>query len=407
MPKKPKFELVRSIHFAWRLTRRSGVWCADGRSNATNVGRHSLGTRNKTEALQLLARLDEACAVKHGLIPKTEAVIKVATELSLAEGRRLYEAHIGRARVTGGVKESTKKRYRAVFDKFIPWAVKHGIAGFQQVDADVLNSYATHLEKEGFAPKTLLNELTTLKQTVRWLIEEKKLIGREPIKLKLRKIESQRAYCYQPAEVAAILERCRQVPSLRWIGNVVTGLACTGMRIDELANFKWADIDFANTQICLADESGRAATGEAKRTLKSGRSRSLPLHPDFARVLAELPKLDQYVFHGPKGGRLKPDFVRRMFVCHVLKPLAGRFPPVNGGQSFIDGRLHSFRHYFISTCAAAGVPERVVMTWCGHSSSAMVRIYFHMFDREAQRQMNGLNLLGGVAGRSDDQGPKS
>ncbi len=407
MPKKPKYELIRCTHFSWRLSRRDGVWYGDGRTNPINVGRHTLGTRNKVEALKSLSELDEACAVKYGLIEKKKPASSMSQELSLAEGRRLYEAHIGRSRVSGGVKESTKKRYRAVFDKFLPWATKDGVIDFRQVDAAVLDRYATNLEKQDYAQKTLLNELTTLKQCVRWLIDAGHLPGCEPVKMKLKKVESQRAYCYRPIEVQAILMRCREVSTLGWIGDAVTGLACTGMRIGELANLKWADVDIDNNRIMLADESGRGAKGDSTRTLKSGRSRSFPLHANLAAVLTRLPKIDQYVFHGPHGGRLKPDFIRRMLVRHILTPLAEKFPAVNGGQSFLDGRLHSFRHFFISMCAANNVPEQAVMEWVGHADSAMVRHYFHLHDEEAQRHMNGLNLLGGAAGRSDGQGQKS
>jgi integrase len=408
MPKKPKYELVRSNHFAWRLARRGGVWYADGRTNALNVGRHSLGTRDKAEALDALVALDETCALKFGLIQKKTTMTASTTGLSLVEGRRLYDEHTGRPRVTGGVKDSTKKRYRAVFDKFLPWATENGVVGFAQVNAGVLNRYAAYLEQKHYEQKTLHNELTTLKQCVRWLIEAGHLAGCEPIKLKLRKAESQRAYCYRPVEVDAILRRCREVPGLGWIGDAVTGLACTGLRIAELANLKWADIDLGHNRLTLTDESGgRGVNGESKRTLKSGHSRSLPLHADLIAVLGRLKKSDQYVFHGPAGGRLKPDFIRRMLLRDVLTPLAEKFPAVNGGQGFIDGRLHSFRHYFVSACANGGVPERVVMEWVGHADSAMVRHYFHLHDEEAQRRMNGLNLLGGAAGRSGDHGSKS
>ena len=62
---------------------------------------------------------------------------------------------------------------------------------------------------------------------------------------------------------------------------------------------------------------------------------------------------------------------------------------------FKDGRLHSCRHYFCSTCANNGVPEQVLMEWLGHQSSAMVRHYYHLHDEEAQRQMQKLKFLGG------------
>lgn len=404
MPKKPKYELIRCNHFTWRLARRDEMWYADGRSNPIKVGRHSLGTRDKAEALMLLRQLDEACAVKFGLIEKKQATSPENHQLSLVDGRRLYEEFIGRSRVAGGVKESTKKRYRAIFDKFLPWATSNGVSTFNRVDSVVLNRYASYLEKEGYAQKTLLQELTVLKQCIRLLIENGDLVGLKPIVMRLRKPEGRRAYCYTPKEVEAMLERCRQIPRLNWLGDVITALACTGMRIDELVNMCWKDVDFDRGQVALTDESNRTEGREGGRTLKSGKSRSFPLHPSLLEVLSRLRRVDAYIFHGPRKGRLKADFVRLTLIGKVIKPLSGKFPAVDG-QSFINGRLHSFRHYFISMCAANNVPERMVMEWVGHADSEMVRHYFHLHDEESQRRMNGLNLLGGAGGRSAGEGP--
>lgn len=406
MPKKPKYELIRCTHFAWRISRRKGVWYADGRTNTTDAGRHSLGTRDKSEAMQLLVELDIGCAVRLGLIdPPTTVPLatEVAIELPLDEGRRLYEEHIGRPRITKGVKESTKKRYRTVFDKFIAFSKQSGILSWNQVDATVLSRYAADLEKKGYLQKTLLNELVTLKQAIRWLIKAKHLKGCEPIDLPLGKVESQRAYCYRAAEVQAMVDHCRENPSLAWLCNVVVALACTGMRIGELISLKWIDIDFGNGQINLTDEASRTGTTGDQRSLKSGESRSLPIHEVLLPVLQQLARIDQYVFHGPRRGRLKADTVRRVLVREVVEPLAGKFPPSNGRLSFVDGRLHSFRHFFVSECAARGVAERFVMGWVGHADSEMVRHYFHLHDDEAKRQMSRLSPISGAVGRANGQ----
>ena len=401
MPKPRKYELTRFPHFAWRLSRRDGVWYADGRSNAINAGRHSLGTRDKAEALHLLARLDLDRAIHFHLAAAEEIKAEPHGDLDLLDGRLLYEEYIGRPRITGGVKSSTKKRYRTVFDKFLQFTPKQGITAWNQVNTDVLNAYASYLEKQNYAQKSLLNELTTLKQAVRWLIDAGHLEGCEPIKLPLRKVESQRAYCYRPAEVTAMIMHCGTKAELAWLGAVIVVLACTGMRIDELVNLKWLDIDFDNERVTLADESGRGAGDGPRRTLKGGRSRWFPIHPDLLVVLKRIPKTDDYVFHGPRQGRLKADTVRRILVREVLKPLASLFPPpTHGGQSFVDGRLHSFRHYFVSMCAARNLSERMVMEWVGHADSAMVRYYYHLHDEEARHQMQSLDLLGGAGGRS-------
>jgi len=105
-------------------------------------------------------------------------------------------------------------------------------------------------------------------------------------------------------------------------------------------------------------------------------------------VLEAIPRSsDGFVFHGPLGGRLKADTVRRIFVNEVLTRLAEKFPTPSGEIGFVNGRLHSFRHFFCSLCVSRGVSQQVVMLWLGHRESSMVEHYFHLYSDEAHRQM--------------------
>jgi hypothetical protein len=79
---------------------------------------------------------------------------KVACPLPIKEGRTLYETYVSRRRVTGGVRKSTQKRYRAVFDKFVPFAASHSVTARSGVTAAFLSAYAAHLEGLGYAYKT-------------------------------------------------------------------------------------------------------------------------------------------------------------------------------------------------------------------------------------------------------------
>lgn len=415
MPKRRKYESVQCQFFSWRLIPRGGIWYADGRSNKSNRGRHSLGTSDRGEALQLLAKLDRQRAVKLGLAKPSllSAAVSVDAPLPLDEGRQLYEKHIKRPLVAGGTKDSTQKRYRAVFDKFLPFAKNHGVETWNAVDIDVVHAYASHLDNDGYAGKTIRNELVTIGQAHRFLLAKKHLSGAEPLKLELKKVESERPHCYTREQISAMVKHCRANPELAWLEHVIVGLTTTGLRISELAGLKWGDIDLAAGHLKLTDESGRAIKkGDTKRRrqLKSGRSRCLPIYPDLATTLAALPRIDAYVFHGPHGGRLKPDTVRRCLVRDVIEPLAEQFPSPEGEQGFADARLHSFRHYFASTCANSGVAELVTMEWLGHADSDMVRHYYHLHDQESRRQMNRLDLLGeagqqrpGVQGAAPNQ----
>lgn len=182
---------------------------------------------------------------------------------------------------------------------------------------------------------------------------------------------------------------------LFWLRHVLIGLVTTGMRISELAGLMWKDIDLQRQIILLADESRRRdAATKNRRTTKSGKSRSFPIHPDLMDVLIAIDKhQDGLVFHGPLGGKIKPDTIRNILIREVLEPLSETFPAEPGKARFQDGRLHSFRHYFCSVCANNGTPERVLMNWLGHSSSRMVKRYYHLHDEESLKQMQKITFV--------------
>src|SRR5436305_8502466 len=109
-----------------------------------------------------------------------------------------------------------------------------------------------------------------------------------------------------------MVRHCRDDVELNWLGDVLVALACTGLRISELAALRWTDLDPEANCIRLTDESTsrRRKEGTTRRT-KSGRNRSFPVHADLQVVLDQLTRSkDGLLFHGPRGGRLKPDTVR-------------------------------------------------------------------------------------------------
>lgn len=149
----------------------------------------------------------------------------------------------------------------------------------------------------------------------------------------------------------------------------------------------------------IIDES-RIASGNMtkRRTTKSSKSRSIPIHPDLRKVLDARRQRGEtgLVFRAVRGGALHSRNVLQAFIDEVIEPLKERFPSEDGDGGFATGRLRSMRHYFCSWCANSGVPETVLMRWLGHTSSIMVRRYYHLHDEEAQMQMKKLGNLRGL-----------
>jgi integrase len=392
MSRRRSSELIACPHYAWLLSRRAGVWSADGRTNPVNLGRHSLGTRDEAKARLRLAELDRRVAVARGRAVEAPRPPEVPNELSLGEGRRLYLAHVARPTVAGGARSGTLKRYRAVFDKFDAFCASRRVATWNAVTDDVIQNYLSHLGQEEYAYRTQYLEGTTIKQALGWFVETKRLPESARSRLTLRKPTETHTHCWTPAEFRAIVGHCRARADLHWLADVVVGLGTTGLRISELAALRWDDLDTKNEVLHLKDEStraGQAGRTEDVRTTKGKRSRSLPIAPELRTVLeSRTREPGRAVFRGPKGGRLKPDTVRNIFVREVLTPLAAT-PGLSTG--FADGRLHSFRHYFCSMSANRGVPQRTLMRWLGHRESDMVEHYYHLHDDESRRQMMKLD----------------
>lgn len=385
---------IQCRYFTWVVGNRGGTYYADGRGNIPTLGRFSLGASTLAESMANLEQLDRVKAVEAGKAQRS-ILEPAAQDLSLADGRTLYEAHVGRPPVAGGVRPATQKRYRAVLDKFIAFAQAIGITTWSQVNRKVLERYASHLDELKKSYNTQYLELTTLKQINKWMIGEGHLADTCRIVMKLPRDKQSTTYCWRIEEFRAIVEHCQSDSSLNWLGEVCTTLGLTGMRISELAQLRWTDLDFQKQSIALVDESRRKMQREqrSRRTLKNKRGRSFPMNGQLIPLLQQLPRhRDGFVFHGPLGGRLKPDTVRTILVKQVLEPLKSRFKTADGESGFEHGRLHSFRHFFCSQCSNNGVSERVVMDWLGHADAEMVRRYYHLDPQESRRQMDRVSI---------------
>ncbi|HEX4613958.1 MAG TPA: site-specific integrase [Urbifossiella sp.] len=154
MPRKPKKERVPGQYFVWLVGTRSGVYYADGRSNPTDLGRHSLGTRTRDEALDRLRHLDLVKAVEVGLADASLLKADPDSLLTLGDGRRRSTEYVSRPAVQGGASAGTAKRYKAVLDKFEEFAAGAGIRYWQQVSKDVLSRYGKWLDDRDYHDKT-------------------------------------------------------------------------------------------------------------------------------------------------------------------------------------------------------------------------------------------------------------
>ena len=57
----------------------------------------------------------------------------------------------------------------------------------------------------------------------------------------------------------------------------------------------------------------------------------------------------------------------------------------------LPGKLHTFRHTFISNALLKGIPVAVVQEWVGHVDAAIIKLYTHVHDEASKAAMQRLN----------------
>jgi integrase len=385
MPTPRKAIVVTCRYAEWKLPIREGVFQADGRSNKLNFGRHSLGTRDETEARQLVHELDEVMAAKLGLIESKPVTPKSGLTISDAIAR--FRKHKSRPISVGGVSPSTLQRYDRILNKFEPFTKEKNVKYMTQVNVDLFDEYVAMLEEMDFSPTTIPTEMVLLKGIHKFCIDEKLLDPRFSFLYPVKRPGESLTFCPSEKEVAEILLLCKTREDLLWLYRIVFLLSRTGLRFGEAGDLEWRDVDSEFDMLQVRDETFvKASLNKDKRQTKSRRSRKIPIHHELASLMKGIPRVGSNILHGPRGGSLRSDVFGDTLRDLVLPQVAEKFE----NEDVLQLTAHGFRHYFVSKCANLGVPQLSVMNWLGHKTPRMTNYYYHANDAASLMHMRQL-----------------
>ncbi|MGR5990362.1 tyrosine-type recombinase/integrase [Bacillus paranthracis] len=161
---------------------------------------------------------------------------------------------------------------------------------------------------------------------------------------------------------------------------IIVFLLGTGVRLGELVNMTWNDIDLVNQQVILY--------GKARK------QQSIPLTDKLTKELCEFKVFVErtfgsspsHVFTTQEGKQLSPNSVKLIFAR------------LKGVMNFEDVRLsaHTFRHTFAHRCLMAGMDVFTLQKMLRHSSLKMTERYLSIWGtalREQNDKYNPLNNL--------------
>jgi integrase len=165
--------------------------------------------------------------------------------------------------------------------------------------------------------------------------------------------------------------------------------AYTGMRRGEVLRLTWLDIDLDGGFVCARS---RKQSRTKKETI-----RTIDLHPELRDLLArwrrDRPR-GQHVLSGPGClGPINPDRANRLF----WQPLRDTEWCLEGRRNWFKIGFHTYRHSFASNLAAAGVDQRLIDEFMGHSTEAMRRRYRHLFPKARRAAIESLSFAVGAS----------
>jgi integrase len=255
------------------------------------------------------------------------------------------------------------------------------------------------------SPTTIRKEVASLRAAWNWAVQAGYLVGAFPARgLKYPKaeekppfqtwpeIERQVARGVTPAEerdpwdclfltlpeVAELLRFVKEAARHPFLYPMFCFAAHTGARRSEMLRARVGDVDL---------EAGAVGIRERKRARGKRTSRRVALTPFLAGVLKEWlashPGGQHLFCHGLEVFRSK---TRRVAYGPLTRDEAGdHFKRTLAGSKWAKLRgWHVFRHSFCSNCAAAGIDQRLIDAWSGHSTDEMRRRYRHLFPDQQQ-----------------------
>lgn len=245
-----------------------------------------------------------------------------------------------------GYSERTTSEYLKDLKAFARWAKTHReVAKWSTLTRSDIDEYITQRAKEGIKPATTNRELASISALYRYFIREG-LLTSNPARFQSRRKQGEHLPNTIPAEDLQQAYAHSVGVVHVWIGLLST----TGIRISELLDLKWEDIDF---KACSLEIHGKGNKDRIVYTTAE--------YLDLMRQAYERNPIEGRIFRYSERQA-------RYMLWEALKPYsrAKQLSP------------HAIRHTFATTLARQGVNVATIATILGHNRISTTQKYIDM-----------------------------
>jgi len=327
------------------LYKRGKIWWIDYYQDGKRI-RKSLKTRNRTYAKYLCAQIEKELIEGVSVIPNTQAPLKEVL------GEYLKWAKISKAPKT--------------YDN--DQRILHKFAEFCQA-GKIGNIKPKHIQTFLMAQKTKATAnryYDTIKAFLNWCIKMGYLRDNPMRNIKKYKIEQKSLEFLTEAQIQKLLNTAQKSNSHLY--PMIATAIYAGLRLGEIINLEWQDIDFKRNTITIRPKGSFIP--------KSKRIRVIPLSSKLKAILEPLRKEKGLCFPTPEGTKYKIS-PRRSLIKLAQK----------AGLNKINWLV--LRRTFGSQLAMKGVSLLKIQTWMGHADPRLTyKHYAHLlpsYDKDIDR----------------------
>ena len=281
------------------------------------------------------------------------------------------------------ISERVYNDYRNMWNNFVMFVSRNfpDVKYLSEITKEIAEKFLSSEWKKGLAERTYNERITKFRTIFSALSEEaglRKNVWQSVDKMREGHISKR---SFTKAQLKQIFSEARgDLRTLCMIG------LYTGLRLGDAATLKWDEIDFENMVIVRLPNKTKhlrknveiPLLGELCDELK--RIRSEQNGSNSIYVIPEIAK--NYLSVNDVSKRVQALLHKAGIETRIDRENCSRKTTVYG--------FHSFRHSFVSLCAANGIPMNVVMELVGHRSVMVHEIYQHA---TAEQKIKAINVI--------------
>lgn len=286
------------------------------------------------------------------------------------------------------ISKATLTNYMGCLQEFHKYCIEMEIVDITDVSSSTVKNYLIYCQKQrNNNPTTINSKLRSLKIFFNYLEEVEIFTSKNNPTKKTNYIRANvKIEVFSDVQIKEMLSYYRRLKSRDKSfyayrdSTIIVNLLGTGMRLGELINLKWSDIDFQNRSIIVF---GKLKTQTSIPMADKLHTELLEYH---AYCKKEFEKIPVHVFVNRNGKQLTADAIKNIF-----KRLKEKMNFTNVRCSAYDFR-HTFAHRFLTNGGDVFTLQKLLR----HSSIAMTQRYLAIWGtalHERNEKFNPLNNI--------------